>query len=293
MLHSRKIQEEVSDLVSLDNLVSAYQEIAALRMRGIRGDVLSQRVFADELSRLYATIKNIYRQDIKKLLHKEHIDNPSLLFRKNGKTLYVLLSANTGFYGDIIQKTFNLFVEDTQKQQDIDVAVVGEVGNDMLLQIGYKNHFTYFTLPDQKTDSMQVAKLLEFLLGYEHVFIYHGMFKSLITQQAVVTKLDALQNDEKPVEDIHVKVKWLVDPHLDKVLTFFEEELLSNVFLYTFDESQMAKLASRIFALENATENIKKSLHKSFLLSERFSHMMENKEQLNMLSGRRLWKKRI
>ncbi len=293
MLYSRKIQEEINDLVSLNSLVTAYQEVAALRMQGIRGDVLSQRVFANELSRLYAEIKDIYRQEIKKLLNREHIDNPSLLFRKNGKTLYILLSANTGFYGDIIQKTFNQFVKDTQKRQNIDVAVVGEVGNDMLLQIGFKKQFTYFDVPDQKIDSPQYAKLLEFLLSYERVLIYHGLFKSLITQEAVVTGLDEPQTEEETVEDIHVKVKWLVDPNLNKVLTFFENEMLSNVFLYTFDESQMAKLASRIFALEDATENIKKSIHKSLLLSERFSHMQENKEQLNMLSGRRLWKKRI
>ena len=293
MLYSRKIQEEINDLVSLNSLVTAYQEVAALRMQGIRGDVLSQRVFANELSRLYAEIKDIYRQEIKKLLNREHIDNPSLLFRKNGKTLYILLSANTGFYGDIIQRTFNQFVKDTQKRQNIDVAVVGEVGNDMLLQIGFKKQFTYFDVPDQKIDSPQYAKLLEFLLSYERVRIYHGLFKSLITQEAVVTGLDEPQAGEETVEDFHVKVKWLVDPNLNKVLTFFENEMLSNVFLYTFDESQMAKLASRIFALEDATENIKKSIHKSLLLSERFSHMQENKEQLNMLSGRRLWKKRI
>jgi F0F1-type ATP synthase gamma subunit len=170
----------------------------------------------------------------------------------------VLLSANTGLYGDIIQKTFISFQNDVETNKDIDIAIVGQTGKHLCEQFHLTKQYAYFELPDQGTNAQLYTQLLSHILSYEHVFIYHGLFKSIVTQEPITTKLDEPQEAAQATTPL-VTSKWLVDPSLEKILSFFESELLSNVFHYSLDESQLAKLASRISALENATENIQKS----------------------------------
>ena len=115
----KQIKETTSDLLGLKGLVETYEEVAALRMQAIRGSVLKSRDFLDGLSGVFA--------DAKSNLHDGVNMMTISTLNRNNRSVAVFVSANTGLYGDIINKTYDLFMEFVQKQQ-AEAVVIGKLG---------------------------------------------------------------------------------------------------------------------------------------------------------------------
>ncbi len=73
---------------------------------------------------------------------------------------------------------------------------------------------------------------------------------------------------------------------------FFEKEIFASMLDQTVRESQLAKFASRMVALNRAGENIKSSLDISVIQKRVIDHALANKKQLNAISSISLWKGR-
>ena len=98
----KKIREEITSLQGVHSLVQTYEEIAAIRMQRVKASVLNNRDFLASLFEIYRHVKFSYQ--------KELVQTKAATAVKKLGTVHVLLSANTGLYGDIIHKTFDLFI---------------------------------------------------------------------------------------------------------------------------------------------------------------------------------------
>ena len=101
----KNIKDELDYLQGFLDMVESYEEIAALRTRKVKKSILERGEFMKGLNEAFAYISyayRIYRESLKGKA-KERVLNT------NGKTVYVLLSSNTGMYGDIIVNTFEKF----------------------------------------------------------------------------------------------------------------------------------------------------------------------------------------
>jgi F0F1-type ATP synthase gamma subunit len=124
MLNKKSLQSEMAVLLSMQEIVGAYEEIAAMRMRKVKKSVLQNRDFLSGLNNLYNRVWYTY-------LHERRVNSlgfpvkrPESVFVGNGKTVSVLVSANTRLYGDIIKKTFDLFLKSI-KDTETDIVVIG------------------------------------------------------------------------------------------------------------------------------------------------------------------------
>lgn len=274
MIGRKALQAEIEWLTGLSAIISAYEEIAATRMHKIRDKVLNNRTFLAGLNSVYQQVKLSY---LAKGHHKKQ-----LVMKKNGKTISVLMSANTGLYGDIVQKTFDLFLNDLKKNKT-DVVIVGRLGRTLFEQWGQGIPYTYFDLPDSAVSYAEFRKIVDFIVDFQKAVIYHGAFRSILTQTAVATNIsgDEIIKESTPV----VAHPWLFEPSLEDVLIFFETEIFSSLFVHTIHESQLAKYAARMVTLDEADDNIKKSITKTEMQSQRLRHRSINRKMLGTLSG--------
>ena len=129
----RSIKDELEYLNSFQLMVESYEEIAALRMRKVKKFILERREFMKGLNEAFAYIFYAYRVYRKSLKGKAR----DRILNTNGKTVSILLSSNTGMYGDIIINTFELFKKNI-KEDKSDVVIVGKVGQRMYENLGNK-----------------------------------------------------------------------------------------------------------------------------------------------------------
>ena len=287
MVTKKEVVEEFNRTSALKDILETYEEIAASRMQNARSIVLSSRLFIEELSYIFQQVKSSYKDEILKMMKLRHIKDPKELtfIERNGKTLYVLLSSNTGLYGDVIKQTFNLFL-DLIKKENADAAIIGRVGAELFESSSVKKPYAKFELPDNSVDNASLKKIVEYIIQYEKVFIVYGRFETIMSQKPIVT---GISGDPLAQEQTKTQVKYFFEPSLDKIMKFFEAQMFASLFEQTVFESQLAKFASRMTSLELRVESIKDILKDIFLEKEKVKHRIINKKQLETFSSMALW----
>lgn len=289
MITKKEITREKDFLTVLQTILETYEEIAATRMARIRSSVLDSRDFLLKINAIFQQVKSSYKNQIILLMKKKKIKDPEKLtfIKRNGKMLHVFISANTGLYGDIIRKTYDVFI-DAVKKAPGDVVIIGKLGLEIFKSDKIKVPFTYFDCPDNKIDNAIIGKIVEHIIQYEKVLIFYEQFNSVINQSPIITNISG---DPLPWEKTETTpIKYFFEPSLEKIMEFFEKEIFGSIFQQTLFESQLAKFAARMVSLDFASENTKHRLKQVILEESRIKHRENNKRQLEKFATMRLWK---
>lgn len=294
MAQKKVILEEMQALDSLKSLAENYEEIAATKMQRIRDTVLENRDFLSELSDVYVDLKSSYPKEIKEFLFKRKNFDTTItpLLQKNGKLLMVYLSSNGRLYGPVTKKTFDLFIKDlkAKNKEKTDIVIIGTAGKEMFENSIHKRPFEYIDVSDENVTIDNLKALMKIFLKYQEVLIYHGKFGNVVRQSAIsssITGEDIFETEVRstiPRED-----RFIFEPAFDKVFNFFETQIESSLFRQTFHENQLARQASRVNAMEEALIHIEEETKKLDKKRIRVKHILQNKKQLETISGFILW----
>lgn len=294
MEEKRRIEEELNSLRDLQLLAQAHEEVSTIRMRLARGSVLATRDFLDSLSAVFVNVKSAYKKHIIEELNKKKNQNTqtrNTISQKNGKEIYVFLSANNKLYGDVIPKIFELFRQACQKK-DADIAIVGKLGKEMFEVSDIKRPYTYFEIADSQKGIDEMKPLITYILPYEKISIFYGKFINVVTQNASVSNItgDESLESEKPQENTSKEFSFIFEPSIEKVMSFFESQTFFSLFKQTMHEAELARYGSRIKAMEQALETINKQIDILTVSERRARNLLTNKKQLERIAGISLWK---
>jgi ATP synthase F1 gamma subunit len=295
MLSQREIPEEIDQLQVLETITDVYGQIASMWMVRARDSVLKSRDFLVRIQDIFVHVFAAYAKEIQKMAKKKQItrNGKVTLLSHNGKKVAVFISANTGFYGDIIKKTFQLFLDDIHKEneENIEVTVVGKQGMMLFLNAEPNRPHTFFPFTDEHIDKQQLVDLVRHLVQYEEIRIYYGKFVNFLTQEPTMLVLSANPYDNLPPEE--KGRAYIFEPNLETILMFFEKQIFSSVFEQTIRESQLAKFASRITVMDRAGENIRQRLRVVSQQRLKLIHQKTNQKQISTLASMALWSNNV
>ncbi|MGI8419440.1 MAG: F0F1 ATP synthase subunit gamma [Candidatus Levyibacteriota bacterium] len=282
--------EELEALNSLKDLAESYEEIAVVRMQKIKESVLKTRKFLESISDVFVDLKSSYGREVQELLEKMKKGDTHILptLQKNGKNLIVYLSANGRLYGAVTQKTYKLFITAAKKsdQNKTDIVIIGHAGKEMYENSGTNKPFTYFDIPDTTVDIDHIKKLMQKFLQYEEVSVFYGKFGNVVQQTPIQTSISGgdIFETEIPMQ-VPREDRFIFEPTLEKILHFFETQIMANLFSQTLLENQLARHASRVSAMEVALVNIEEESKKLHQQQVQMKHLAQNKKQLETISG--------
>lgn len=294
MLGKIKINEELELLASLKTLAQAYEEISVMRMQKARVSVLKTRDFMAELALIFHEIRISYKDQIEKLLKEKKIpvsENTSSTNPKNSRQAAVLISPSAKLYGDITRKVFNLFVSQT-KNTDTDLIIVGKQGKALYDSLPNRKNYTFIDLPEEQITVVNLMSVIIQTFMYQKVTLYFGKFVNVINQEPQATDISGtapLPNQEENTQNEEIHNKYLFEPTLEEILSFFETQIFTSLFQQTLEESQLARYASRITAMEDTLGNIEVSFKGLTNQKRRIQNSLSNRKQLETISGISLW----
>ncbi len=151
----------------------------------------------------------------------------------------------------------------------------------------------YFEIPDNKVYPQDLKPIIFNMVKYKKVVVYHGRFQNIIMQKpAVSTIAGHLMSDPNYVptqskpKDHH---EYLFEPSLKEIVSFFETQFTTTLFYQSIHESELARNASRVKAMEESLDNIR-TQEKRLRATQRLIHKREdNKKQLERMSSISLW----
>lgn len=271
-----KLKQEIEDVQLLGNIARAYSEISALRMQQTREGVLKNREFSFGVEELFRKTLFYYANR-----HKIRRGQRLTFLSHNGRTVAAMFSANGGLYGKIVKDTFAMFADDIRDNPDIEVAIIGRLGRSRFLESFPGRPYTYFELDDYKPPENQIKKIMSHLVQYEKINVYYGSFQSIVSQKP--KKFELRRKVELPKEEVKETERYLFEPSIEDVLKFFEGAVFGSTFSQIVNESQLAKLGSRAFAMDQANQAIEEDVQRKKLLVLKRQHQTRNKKQMNFL----------
>lgn len=288
MQRYRQIKDEIGLLSSLRILCTSYEEISVMNMQRIRGMVLSTRTFYTKLAKVYYHVKTSYKDELAKDEKKNKAAQE--LARKNGKTVAVFISANAKLHGVIIDNVFQSF-EKYITSNEADVIIIGKLGRELyerLIPSSKKKEYLYFEIPDMQVALEDLRTIVYHLLEYEKITVFYGQYNSMLDQVAQMTNITGDAIIEKEVATGNNEA-FLFEPKLEDIVDYFEKQIFSALFKQTVHESQLARFASRITAMEFALDRIDGKENNLYNERRRITRLINNKTQQERMSGISLW----
>ncbi len=279
---------ELNELSVLRTITQVYSQVASFWMKQTADSVIRSRDYLAEMNEVFITVFSSYSDQIRRIAHRNTFFKKGKItfLAHNGKKVAVFMAANSGFYGDILKKTFDVFIKDV-RENNYEVTIVGKQGIPLFLSEEPDRPYTFFDLSDEKIDQNQVVDLVHHLVQYDDIRIYHGKFINFLSQEPTVF---LIPSDPYPnLKEGERRDHYLFEPNIETILMFFEKQIFTSVFEQTIRESQLAKFGSRLQVMDRSGENIKVSIQKLKEKNLRFIHQEANKKQLTRYASMALW----
>lgn len=289
MDNKKSIAAQFSFISTLKVIAQVYEETSIIKIKKVRTNVLNTRDYLANLSKIYIDVKKSKKPKTK---HQQVATQTIVLplMKKNGKSLAILLSAGTKLYGQIVQDVYHLFQSTLKNDSSLEVMVVGRLGEQLYReQFGDQKHL-YFELPDSDLQINDLKPIIYHILNFEKVIVFHGRFQNIVSQLPTITNITGqVLLEEGNVSNSQEEISFLFEPTIEKIIEFFETQIFTTMFKQTVHESELARYASRVKAMEEALENIKHKEKKLQFIAKKIKKHHEQKSQLERLSRMRLW----
>jgi F-type H+-transporting ATPase subunit gamma len=283
MKRPSEIAREEASMRTLAELTSAFEGVAGMRISQIKNQVLQSTKFFNELWHIYSQI--------------EVDDNFS--FGRDAKTkhpidreLYIIITAEGGFSGDIDQKLVELMLKDYDKDKN-DIVVIGHHGAIQLAQRGviYKK---YYKLPT-KDQNINVIPIVREVLQYRSTKLFYQEYISLMIQDVKRIELSTAVKERGKAstnqDEVISESTYIFEPSAFAVAAHLERSMMQIAISQLILESKLAQYASRFRAMtasRQRADESKDDLHMQYNRSRRAMKDERLKEIVNGIKKSRL-----
>ena len=285
MYSRRKLDDEITSIETIRSITEIYQQIAAISIIQIKNSVSRTRTFLAGVALVYGHAKQTYIKIAQALLSRRKDIAKLAFIKRNNKEVVVFISANQTLYGDIISRVFKDFKKDLE-QTKVDSVVIGRIGKGLMEREDIDSRVEYFDLDDYKPEWDKIQEITEFISQYEKITVYYGEFLSIANQVPARSDISGGVTLGTPVKTVK---DYFFEPTPEKIMEFFETQVIANLFHQKIYEAQLARFASRLITMNEATKNATDkldTLNDDFLKLKKY---VRNKKQLITHSGRALW----
>lgn len=278
MKRPAEIEQEEIAMGTLVELTGVFEGIASMRIAQIKNQVLQSTQFFHELWQIYSQLRvsNYFG------FGRSQSDGPVM-----DKELYVVITAEGGFSGDIDQKLINLMLE-THHADKTDIIVIGHHGAIQLAQRGV-SYKKYFKLPT-RDQNINVTPIVREVQQYKGTSVFYQEYESLMVQDAKRIDLShAVQVRGKSTKDMEETISesnYIFEPSTYDVVDHLERSMMQIALSQLILESKLAQYASRFRAMSVSHERADEAqadLHLSYNRAKRASKDERLKETINGL----------
>ena len=272
-----EIEKDEAAMGTLVELTSVFEGIASMRIAHIKNQVLQATQFFNELWHIYSQLRvSTYfgfgrnaDEDV------EIID----------KELYIIITAEGGFSGDIDQKLIQLMIESYDKDKN-EIIVIGHHGAIQLAQrgISYKK---YYKLPT-KDQNINVSPIIREVQQYRTTTVFYQEYVSLMVQDVKRIELSsAVQQEGRTVDEadeIITEANYIFEPSTYDVVDHLERSMMQIAMSQLILNSKFAQYASRFRAMSAShtrADEAKSELHLDYNRAKRGIKDQRLKEIIN------------
>lgn len=241
MSRLQEIEKEMKGMGSMVEMSSVFEGIASMKIARIKNQVLQATLFFDDLWSIYTQIRvdSLFR-------FGRNTSGGEII----NKELYIIITAEGGFSGDIDQKLVRYMLESYDENKQ-DIIVIGHHGAVQLAQkgVGFKK---YFKLPSNDRN-INVAPIIKYVQQYRSASVFYQEYVSLMVQDVRKIELSSAvdnigKKSEKSDEYISEET-YIFEPSTFVLVDHLERSMMQIALEQLILDSKLAQYASRFRAM--------------------------------------------
>lgn len=241
MRRPNEIERDEAAMGALVELTSVFEGIASMRIAQVKNQVLQATEFFNELWHIYSQL---------------HVSAIFGFGRNNqevdviDKELYIIITAEGGFSGDIDQKLIRLMLKTYDKEKNA-IIVIGHHGAIQLAQRGI-SYEKYFKLPT-KDKNINVTPIIREVQKYKKTTVFYQEYISLMSQEVksieLSTAVTAKGGAAATGDDVISEANYIFEPSTYDVVDHLERSMMQIAMSQLILNSKLAQYASRFRAM--------------------------------------------
>lgn len=283
MSRLQEVAERRAAMDTIVNLTSVFEGLASMRIAQVKNQVLQSQEFFSEIWHMYQQIR---------------VDSLFRFGRGKGediikKQLYIVITAEGGFSGDIDQKLIKMMLADYNPDKQ-DIIVIGHHGALQLIQagVGFKK---YFTLPS-RDKNINVRPLVQEVRHYQSTAVFYQTYVSLMVQDikrielqsAVAQQGQAVAGKAAANSDVISEATYIFEPSTFDVVAHLERSMTEIALSQVILDSKLAQYASRFRAMSMAKDKSNELANDLTMLFNRTKRRIQDERLKEMINGLRM-----
>jgi ATP synthase F1 gamma subunit len=276
MRRPQDIAIEEADMTTIVGLTSAFESLASMKISQTKTQVLQSQAFFNEIWHIYSQLRvdSLFRfgrdkdQDVIK------------------KSLFIGVTAEGGFSGDIDQKLVSVLLKDYDPAKH-DLIIIGHHGAIQLAQ-AHVEIMKFFKLPE-KDDHINVQPLIQYVKKYQSTRVYYQTYVSLTTQDIKRIELNSAVQTAGELagknDDIISEATYIFEPSPYAVVAHLEHSMLEITLSQVILDSKLAQYASRFRAMTVSHDRASETLGELHTLYNRTKRNIADERLKEILNG--------
>lgn len=241
MSRLQEIEKEMHAMGSMVEMSSVFEGIASMKIARIKNQVLQATKFFNDLWGIYTQIR------VDSLFRFGRNTSSTDIIEKE---LYIIITAEGGFSGDIDQKLVRYMLESyTDEKQDI--IVIGHHGAVQLAQKGV-SFKKYFKLP-ANDQNINVAPIIKYVQQYKTASVFYQEYVSLMVQDVrkieLSSAVDNIGKKSEKSEEVISEDTYIFEPSTYVLIDHLERSMMQIALEQLILDSKLAQYASRFRAM--------------------------------------------
>jgi ATP synthase F1 gamma subunit len=274
-----EIAKQMNAIGTMVQLTGVFKGIASMRIAQIKDQVLQSQDFFAALWAVYSQIR---------------VD-PLFGFGRSqaggevsDKELYVIITAEGGFSGEIDQKLIQYMLKNYSPDHH-EIIVIGHHGAVQLAQ----NHVSfkkYYKLPS-KDENINVMPIIREVQKYKSTTVFYQTYISLMVQDVKRISLSSIVESEgktlEKKEDFITAANYILEPSPYAVVDHLERSMMSIALSQVILESKLAQYASRFRAMSAASDRANETFTETKLNYNRARRGLKDERLKEIINGMR------
>ena len=277
MRRPQDIAVEEADMTTIVGLTSAFESLASMRISQTKTQVLQSQAFFNEIWHIYSQLR------VDSLFRFGRIEGEKV----NHKSLFIAVTAEGGFSGDIDQKLISVLLKDYDESKH-DLVIIGHHGAVQLAQAKV-NFLKSYKLPTKDTN-INVQPLIQMVKKYNSTTVYYQTYVSLTVQDVKRIELNSavqLAGDlAGSTSEAISEANYIFEPSAYAVVAHLERSMLEITLSQVILDSKLAQYASRFRAMTAAHDKAGESLADLHMLYNRTKRNIADERLKEILNSR-------
>lgn len=275
----KEIEQQKTSLQAIVDLTGIFEGVASMKIAKIKNQVLQATEFFEDLWGIYTQLR------VDGLFRFGRSQNKTDVIEKE---LFIIITAEGGFSGDIDQKLISMMLGKFDKEKN-DIIVIGHHGAVQLAQKGI-TFKKYYKLPEND-QNINVGPIIKEVQKYKDTSVFYQQYVSLMVQDVRRIKLSKAVTDQgdksdKP-DEIISDANYIFEPSIYSVVDHLERSMLYIALSQLILDSKLAQHASRFRAMSASHQISDETLGDVTLQLNRAKRSIKDERLKEMINGLR------